>query len=70
MEDCFICNHLTYKRDCCTFYRIWNSNISEKCNTCINKKCDKCSNKDSSILKDGELISCCNVCIYIKNNRV
>ena len=36
MEGYFICNHLTYKRDFCTLYAIWNSNIIEKCADCIN----------------------------------
>ena len=64
MEGYFICNHLTYKRDFCTLYAIWNSNIIEKCADCINKKCEICSNKDSSILKEGEWISCCEICSY------
>jgi hypothetical protein len=62
MEDCFVCNHLTYKRDFCTLYGIWDSNIIEKCNKCENKKCELCCNENSNILKDGEWLPCCDDC--------
>lgn len=71
MEDCFICNHLTYRRDCCTFYRIWNENVIEKCKDCINKNCGICYNKETTILQDGKWIPYCDICIMkseVKNN--
>jgi hypothetical protein len=63
MQDYFICNYLSYKRDFCKFYGNWGNNILEKCNKCENKKCDKCSNKDSSIYIDNEFKPCCDLCI-------
>lgn len=63
MEDCFICNHLTYKRDYCVFYGNWGNNILEKCKDCGNKKCESCSNKEVTILQDGTWIPYCDICI-------
>lgn len=68
MEDCFICSHLTYKRDFCRFYGNWSSNIIEKCNDCINKKCELCSNKEVTILQDGKWIPYCDICIMKVGN--
>lgn len=63
MKDYFICNHLTYKKDFCTFYGKWNSNIIEDCKECDNKNCEKCSNKNSNILEDNKWTPCCSMCV-------
>lgn len=68
MKDYFMCNHLIYKKDFCTFYGNWGNNILENCQKCINKKCEKCANKDSSIYVDNKFKPCYGLCM-LKDRR-
>ena len=64
MKDYFVCKRLSNSNsDFCSLYGHWDSVKKGKCSKCENnKKCEICYNKETNILSNGQMISCCDDC--------